>query len=378
MKKMLKESLAAAGGFWGLMMLLGFAAFGNHDSAFAGFLCMGVIATATKIADVIIPDVWSPYVIQRATDLNMLIRMGIISSDSGLDALANGPNTVIDMPFWSDLTGVEETLQDDTDLTPGSIGSGQDKAVKLFRGRAFGTNDLAKYLAGDDPAAVIAGLVADYWNRREQAVLIALLTGVFADNAANDAGDMIVDNSIADGSQALPENLISGNAIIDAAQTMGDAKDKLTAIAMHSMVEARLAKNNLITYLRDSEGRITMRQFMGLNVIVDDGCPATSLGAGKGYKYRSYLFGAGAIARANATLPADEATEIQRNGLGGETYLITRRHFVLHPRGIAWQNVTVTPTKPASPSNANLALPANWSRVYDRKNIRLVALDTNG
>ena len=76
--------------------------------------------------------------------------------------------------------------------------------------------------------------------------------------------------------------------------------------------------------------------------------------------------------------PADEATEIQRNGLGGETYLITRRHFVLHPRGIAWQNVTVTPTKPASPSNANLALPANWSRVYDRKNIRLVALDTNG
>lgn len=350
---------------------------GGIVAVFALFSMLGVVATATKIADVVQPEVWSPYIIQRTAELSALMGMGIISTDAELTRLVNQGGVLVNLPYWADLTGTEETLQDDTDLTPGKIGSGQDCAVKLFRGKAFGTNDLAKYLSGDDPAGAIADLLAGWWNRREQAILIATLGGVFLDNIANDAGDMVHDISIADGVNALPENLISGAAVVDTVQTMGDMKDRLVAIAMHSAVEARLAKNNLIVYEKDSNGQITMRTFMGLRVIVDDSCPRVA-GGQSGYVYTSYLFGAGAIARGDVTLPANEAVETSRNALGGENYLITRRHFILHPRGIAFQNSVVTPTKPASPSNANLALAANWSRVYERKNIRIAALKSNG
>ncbi len=48
--------------------------------------------------------------------------------------------------------------------------------------------------------------------------------------------------------------------------------------------------------------------------------------------------------------------------------LINRRHFVLHPRGIKWAGDTGI-----APNNAGLATAANWERVYDPKQIRIVA-----
>lgn len=84
------------------------------------------------------------------------------------------------MPFWSDLTGDDEVLSDSGALTPGKITAGQDEAVILRRGRAWGANDLAAALAGDDPMGAIADLVASYWARMMQKALINTLTGVFA------------------------------------------------------------------------------------------------------------------------------------------------------------------------------------------------------
>lgn len=343
-------------------------------------LLLGVAATATKVSDVITPDNWAPYMIQRTAELSSLVGMGIVEPDAEIARLVNQGGRLIDLPFFSDLSGAEEAIQDNANLTPGKISADQDTACKLYRAKAWGVNDLAKYLAGADPARAIADLVAGWWAFREQAILIATLAGVVADNVANDSGDMVSDVSIADGNAAAAENLISGAAVIDAAQTMGDAKDRLVALAIHSVVEARLAKNDLIEYERDSTGTIVKRSFMGLSVMVNDNCPRTAqTGQGKsGYVYTSYLFGRGAIARADATLPATEAVEMDRDGLASETYMITRRHFILHPRGVEWQDNTVSNTSPKNPSNTDLALAANWDRVYERKNVRLAVLKTNG
>jgi len=339
--------------------------------------CLGVVATATKVSDVIQPEIWAPYMIERTAELSSLIAMGIVESDPEIQRLIQEGGRMIDLPFWTDLDGAEESIQDDSDLTPAAIDASQDQAVKLIRGKAWGVNDLAKHLSGSDPAKAIADLVAAWWNRREQAILINVLAGVFADNVANDSGDMVKDIAIEEGTAALAANLISGEAVIDAAQTMGDAKDKLTAMAIHSVVEARLAKNDLIEYERDSTGTIVKRTFMGLSLIVNDSCPTVD-GTTDGTKYTSYLFGRGAIARGDKTLDAGEAVETDRDGLASETYLITRRHLIIHPRGAAWQDATVSNTSPRNPSNANLAVEANWNRVYERKNLRLASLITNG
>jgi hypothetical protein len=49
---------------------------------------------------------------------------------------------------------------------------------------------------------------------------------------------------------------------------------------------------------------------------------------------------------------------------------------VLHPRGIRWTPVSGVPAK-TSPSNTELENVANWTRVYEPKNIRIVRMTFN-
>jgi hypothetical protein len=101
---------------------------------------------------------------------------------------------------------------------------------------------------------------------------------------------------------------------------------------------------------------------MGKRVTIDDGLPIVST-----TNYTTYLFGAGAIGYGEGAPPVP--TETDRDSLAGEDYLITRKHFLLHPRGVKWNEASVAGD---SPTNAELATAANWTRVYENKNIRIV------
>lgn len=311
----------------------------------------------TKISDVIVPEVFNPYVIQRTMELSALQSSGIISNNPELDSLAQGGGILINMPYWEDLDGDDEVLSDDDALTPGKITSGQDVAALFLRGKAWSSNDLAHVLAGSDPMAAIGDLVATYWARRRQALLFAMLKGVFAapsmtDNIHNISGET--------GDAAI----LSGSTFLDAKQKLGDASSLLTAISMHSAAYTHLQKQNLIEFIPDSEGKVQIPTYMGRRVIVDDGHPVN---AGV---YTSYLFGEGAIGLGNGFHP--EAVETDRDSLAGDDILINRQAFVLHPRGVKFKNTTVAgPT----PSNAEVALADNWERVYEPKAIRIVKFD---
>jgi len=308
----------------------------------------------TRIADVIVPEVFNAYVSQRSVELSRLVQSGVIQNSPELNALAASGGTIVNMPFWNDLTGDDEVLSDTTALTPQNITSGQDKARLLLRGKAWASNDLAAALAGDDPMGEIASKVASFWVRQRQKALLSILSGVFgaASMSAN-----VLDISAATG----PANIISANTFIDATQKLGDHKDQVTAIMMHSAVEAHLAKADLIDYERDSQGSILVRRYLGIEVIVDD-----ALTADTGV-YTSYIFGPGAIGLGNGAAPVP--TEVDRDSLAGDDILVNRQHFILHPRGVAWQEDTVVGS---SPTNAELATSDNWVRVYDPKQIRIV------
>ena len=67
--------------------------------------------------------------------------------------------------------------------------------------------------------------------------------------------------------------------------------------------------------------------------------------------------------------------ETDRNSLGSEDYLITRRAFVLHPLGVAWKDPgTYTTSTDPTLTNADLAKAANWKLVVDHKKVALAAL----
>jgi len=313
---------------------------------------------ATRIADVIVPEVFNPYVIKRTAELSELYQSGIIQNDPAFDRLATSGGRLLNMPYWNDLTGADEVLSDQNPLQVENITSGQDIAALIMRGKAWGVNDLARALSGDDPMGAIGDLVAAYWARRMQVILLNVLAGIFS--AANMAGNLLDISQVA--TPAVPA--ITGQTAVDALQLLGDAKDRLTGFMMHSMTEASLIKQGLITQeLETVNGQsVRVKRFLGKRVIVDDGCPVNV------NVYTTYLFGEGAIAYGNGAAPVP--TETDRDSLKGDDILINRKHFILHPRGVAFQDAAVVGS---SPTNLELANAANWSRVYENKNIRIAA-----
>jgi hypothetical protein len=308
---------------------------------------------STKIADVIVPSVFNPYVTERTAALSALWTSGIIATVAELNVFGMKGGTTLAMPFWKDLTGAEEILSDVVPLGVDKITTAQDIAVLHARGKAWGVNDLAEALSGDDPMAEIGTLVGAFWARRQQAMLLAILDGVF--KSASMAGN-ISDISGASGSAAV----ISGDTVVDALYKLGDAADVLTAFAMHSAVAATLVKQGLIDFHVDAEGNPTLPYYLNKRVIIDDSMP-NSAGV-----YTSYIFGAGAIGYADGGAPTP--TETDRDSLAGEDILINRKHFVLHPRGVAWIGTSTG----VAPTNVELAVGTNWSRRYENKNVRIV------
>lgn len=316
----------------------------------------------TQITDVIQPEVFTPYTIQRTMELSALIRSGIAENTSEFDDLASGPNTLINMPFWNDLTGDPEIMDDEGETVPGKITSGKDVARKLGFVKSYGTNALSSLLSGDDPAGAIADLFASYWNRQYQNILLSILDGVFsAANMTDKVHDITGELDTA--------ALISGRTFLDAVQKMGDAKDLLTGVMINSAVETYLAKNDLIEYKEESQGKVRVPYFLGKRVVVDDALAFdTDTGASE-----AYLFGAGAIAWGNGSHPDIKETETVRNGLSlaGEDVLVNRKVSILHPRGVKWVEPGAGTAK-AFPNLTELETGTNWSRVYEPKKIRVV------
>lgn len=312
----------------------------------------------TKIADVIVPEIFTPYVIEKTAEKSRILTSGIAVANPRLNELVSGGGTTIQMPYWKDLSGADEVLSDQSPLTPGKIGADKDIAALLLRGKAWGANELAGALAGDDPMAAIADRVADYWARQEQKMLVSVLTGAFA---ASSMSNHVLDKSAASGG-------IDGPMVLDAKQLLGDSADQLQAIMMHSAVFTELQKQNLIEYTTTSDGNIKFPTYLGYQIITDDGMPVDTSGASP--IYTTYLFARGSIGRGEGTPVSLTPTETDRDSLAGEDFLINRRALVLHPMGVKWKGTPVGST----PTNAELATGSNWERVYEDKNIGLIAI----
>lgn len=327
---------------------------------------------ADIVGNVLIPDVWVPYMIEATKEKSALFRSGIISTDPRIDRALNGGGDTINMPFFNDLDGADEIRGKDSVLSVDEITTDKDVARLHGRGKAWGVDDLEAELSGANPMEAIGDRVADYWARRMQDVLIASLTGVFADNINNDGADLV--NDVAD--EDVDTNgavELDGGVILDSKQKLGDAKNDLTAITMHSQTHTNLQKKQLVEYYPESDIDIGFGTFLGMTIIVDDGVPVEA-GSTSGQKYTSYMFGRGAVGygEGNVKNPIEDA----RDALADQDVLINRRNYIMHPRGIKWTNEGTIAD--LFPTNDELEDPTHWDRVYPQKNIRMVKIVTNG
>lgn len=327
---------------------------------------------ATKLSDVIVPTLFNPYVIRRTMELSTLIQSGIVTNDPEFDRLASQAAPTVNMPFFADLTGESEQIIEDADLESNKIESKKDVAAIIRRAKMWAATDLSAALAGSDPMAAIATLVAGFWSRDMQKELIAILNGIFGTYTpeGGTATTPLVSNLLDISSQSGAASKWAASSFIDAQQLLGDAQAQLTAVAMHSATWSALKKQNLITTEHPSVD-VSFDAYQGKRVIIDDGCPVDGVGANS--VFTSYLFGQGAIALGNGSPVGFVPTEIDRDKKKGSgvDYLINRKTMIMHPRGVKFTNAVVAKTE--GPSRVELKNAQNWQPVYESKQIRIVA-----
>jgi len=344
----------------------------------------------TKISDVIVPEIFTPYAQTRTEEKSALVQSGVLARDAQLDGLLAGAGLTFHVPSWNDLDhGDEENVSNDDDTddsAPSKIAALEEIGVRLSRNKSWSSMKLVSALSGADPMQAIGNLVASYWTGRLQAAFIATTQGMFADNAAAPSASEHVQNDltvdISGASYVAGTTDFSAEAFIDACTTLGDGAAGVTAVAVHSIVYARMQKNNLIDFIPDSDGKVNIPVFLGRRVVVDDGMPNP---AGRGAAqtasgiYHTWLLGPGAfrLGVGSPEVPtAVERKEAAGNGAGQET-LYSRVEWMIHPVGHRYEG---TPAK-GGPSNAsttnNLANAASWKRAYpERKQIKVARLIT--
>lgn len=328
----------------------------------------------TKISDVIVPELFNKYVINRTMELSEFFKSGIVVNSPEFNALASEAARTHNMPFFEDLQGDSEPTLEDVKMTPAKIGSNKDVSTTILRQKMWAATNLSAALAGADPMKAIGDLVANYWARDMQKELISILAGVFGTTTADPSGSPAAETRMKDhildlsGGKTADAKLISASAFIDACQMLGDAQAQLTGVAMHSATKSYLKKKNLIETERDSTD-VEFDTYQGRRVTVDDGCPVNSDGV-----YTTYLFGNGAVAYGEGTPEGHVPTEVDRDKQtgGGIDYLINRKAFILHPRGIAYTGAKREHVE--TPTRAELAMAENWKPVYEPKQLRIVAI----
>ena len=148
---------------------------------------------------------------------------------------------------------------------------------------------------------------------------------------------------------------------------------------MHSKVYYDLVERNAIDRIYDNNGDAdtaatsgttanafgspTVPTFMGLRVIVSDDVPTT--GSGASTEYSTFAFTAGAVASGEQ---AGITTETDRDILAKSDAMSIDLHYTYHPVGSKWAVTTTNPTR------SQLETVANWSKVYETKNLGIVRI----
>lgn len=327
------------------------------------------------------PEVFSGYMAEQPTWNDAIINSGILVQDSTIMDLIGEKGNVCTMPFYVPIDENDDpALNNDgeTNNTPSEISGKKQTAMLIQRMKAWRAQDFTKELTGADPMTHVANSVAGYYRQVRVRDLMAIVDAVLSLKGME---NHITDLSEQTGTGAVTDaNKVDETTLIFAQQkALGDSAEKMGLLFLHSYMYAKYKALGLVDYNKYTvtnalAGDVNLPSIGGFIPVVSDRFTVDT--SKQNVVYKTYMIGAGSILtclKNNYEDPyyADYDPETK----AGIRKLYTKQGYVLHPNGFSIDQNKVAKE---SPTNAELGNKANWSLVYNQKNIRMGMIKSNG
>lgn len=327
------------------------------------------------------PEVFSGYMAEQPTWNDAIINSGILVQDSTIMNLIGTEGNVATLPFYVPIDEFDShALNNDgeTDNTPVEISGKKQTAMLIQRMKAWKAQDFTKELTGADPMTHVANSVAGFYRQTRVRDLMAIVDAVLSISGMS---DHITDLAESTGSGAVTDaNKVDETTLIFAKQkALGDSSDNMGLLFMHSYMYAKYQALGLVDYNKYTvtnalAGDVNLPSINGFIPVVSDRCTVDTSKANVVYK--TYMIGAGSILTCDKTNYEDPYySDYDPETKAGIRKLYTKQGYVLHPNGFS---IAANKVAKESPTNAELGNKANWSLVYNHKNIRMGMIKSNG
>lgn len=313
---------------------------------------------------------------------NELAKSGAVGTNQNAhDALANQTGSLYArVPYFGRIDGSTSQNNDGgTDIASTSTTTYEQGFVVASRMDGWTEKSFSKNItAGVDFMDNVAAQIADYKMDVRQAMLLAILKGVFSmsttgPTVAAKAAKEFLDKHVYNITANAGDDALVGAATLNKAiqKAGGDNKNIFKLVIMHSEVATNLENMKLLKYMTytDADGierELALATWNGRTVLVDDNMPTEDVakaGDVEAYTaYTTYVLGEGAIILDDIgdAVPYEMSRDPKTNG--GQDTLYVRDRYICGVDGISFEKpATIT----ASASNTDLETGANWNIIND-------------
>ena len=313
---------------------------------------------------------------------NELAKSGAVGTNQNAhDALANQTGSLYArVPYFGRIDGSTSQNNDGgTDITSTNTTTYEQGFVVASRMDGWTEKSFSKNItAGVDFMDDVAAQIADYKMDVRQAMLLAILKGVFSmsttgSTVAAKAAKEFLDKHVYNITANAGDDALVGAATLNKAiqKAGGDNKNIFKLVIMHSEVATNLENMKLLKYMTytDADGierELALATWNGRTVLVDDNMPTEDVakaGDVEAYTaYTTYVLGEGAIILDDIgdAVPYEMSRDPKTNG--GQDTLYVRDRYICGVDGISFEKpATIT----ASASNTDLETGANWNIIND-------------
>lgn len=338
----------------------------------------------TTIANLWVPPVWIQAIREGMEKAVAFVNSGAVLRTAQATAIASGPGTQANMPFFRDITEQDDQIQiENTEPDVGNLTAGEMVVPIMNRVIATGATALAAQVSGASPIEEIGAILGTRRAKQRDKCILSVLRGVMGSYGASGGpgalAAMRVDAFIEDGNNAGSTNLMTVDRFLQAKALLGELQDGLATgvLFTHSTILAALERQDVTAFASVSEGPFTIRTYRGIPIVISD--RLVRAGSTSGFVYETYLAANGVIAYGEKPQQGDvlDVASLQYwlDRPKNTAQIIDRTRFVMHLNGTKWVG---TPAA-QSPTNAELQTASNWQLALSSANrCGVVCIRTNG